>query len=121
MYLTKYLPLGQKKGKLRVPFEILQSKPFTLSFLSGVFDTDGSYYLRKGRPVIVLSSATKEFIKQISNLLYDLNITHYLGLDLKQSDHRIKERFTITNRIEISSKKSISNFIKKIGFLTLNN
>jgi intein/homing endonuclease len=67
-------PDGEKIGRLRIPNLILESNTETiLSFLRGVFSTDGKFTLYKNYPRVGLESATYDFIYDIKNVLEKLN------------------------------------------------
>lgn len=64
------LPKGNKLGKLRIPKQILQRKIWIISYLRGLFDTDGSLYLRRRKEMVVnIKSADKNFLNEIKRAL----------------------------------------------------
>lgn len=71
---NKYgLPKGKKLGKLKIPKKILKSKYLLIHYLRGLFDTDGSFFIRRKKdPVIEISSADSNFLKQIKEALNSL-------------------------------------------------
>lgn len=84
-FLTKKvgLPKGKKKGCLRIPSLILSSHSFLINYFRGLFDTDGTIYLRrKKEPVIEISSVDKAYLHQIKNQLL------YLGFKAGIGEHR---------------------------------
>lgn len=64
------LPYGVKIGKLKIPKIVLKSRKYVYSYIRGLFDTDGTFYLRRKKdPVIEISSADPVFLAEIQNLL----------------------------------------------------
>lgn len=64
------LPIGNKKGKLNIPSQVKNSDKLIFAYLRGLFDTDGTFYLRrKNEPVIEFSSADLNFLKQVQKEL----------------------------------------------------
>jgi hypothetical protein len=67
------LPIGKKKGNLKIPKAILSSRDFLIPYLRGLFDTDGSFYLRRDfEPVIQFTSADIVFLNEIRSVLINL-------------------------------------------------
>ncbi len=74
------LPKGEKKGNLFVPKRILSEKKLITSYLRGLFDTDGTFYIRRKKdPVVEISSADKRYLKQIKDNLGLLGFKCSLG------------------------------------------
>jgi len=70
------LPIGKKKGKLRVPKLIKNSKGFIIGYLKGLFDTDGTIYVRRKKDMVIeISNIDKIFLKEVANLLGDLGFS----------------------------------------------
>lgn len=64
------LPKGKKKGNLLIPKQILSHKNLIVSYFRGLFDTDGTFYIRRKKdPVIEISSADKRYLEEIKNTL----------------------------------------------------
>lgn len=73
------LPLGNKTGKLRAPRIIFRKSSWVKSYLKGLFDTDGSFYTRrKMEPVVNISSADFNFLKEICKMLSSFNLKYSL-------------------------------------------
>ncbi len=77
------LPKGNKLGKLNIPNQIINSRRFLVSYIRGLYDTDGTFYIRRKKdPVIEISSADNNFLKQIREALIflgfhaNVNSTH---------------------------------------------
>lgn len=125
-YLTNVigLPIGQKYDKLSVLPSITSNDKFIVSFLRGLFDTDGCITFKKRYrdypyyPVISFSSKSKTLVKEVSHILnsYGFNIVEYY--DYKVKDKRIIKGFTIINRVELNGKDNLELWMKTIGFLS---
>jgi intein/homing endonuclease len=74
------LPLGEKKGSLRVPVK-LKTKPELLrSYIRGLFDTDGSIYLRRKKDLVVdITSADPRFLTDVKIVFDSLGFKANLG------------------------------------------
>lgn len=93
------LPVGKKKGKLKIPNQIFSSKYLLIHYIRGLFDTDGSiYFRRKNEPVLEISSADPNFLREIMDALKFLEFKVAKG----------------QNRVFIYRKKHISRFFKII-------
>jgi len=78
------LPKGNKLGKLKIPKQIFASKNFLKSYIRGIYDTDGSFYLRRKKdPVIEITSADPSFLKEIKDALI------FLGFIVAKGNQRI--------------------------------
>lgn len=69
------LPYGEKVEKLNIPKSIIETKnkKIYLSFIRGLFDTDGCIYLRYNRyPVISITIKSKVFINQLADMFKKL-------------------------------------------------
>lgn len=69
------IPYGEKKERIEVPKEIIESKnkPIYQSLIRGTFDTDGCVYIAKKKyPIILIDIKSKKLIEQISNMLKKL-------------------------------------------------
>tara|TARA_Y100000310_G_C20698409_1_gene827380 strand:- start:5929 stop:6777 length:849 start_codon:yes stop_codon:yes gene_type:complete len=74
------LPKGNKLGKLKIPKEVLRSKNWLRCYIKGLYDTDGSFYLRRKKdPVVQITSADPEFLSEVRNALISLNFDIALG------------------------------------------
>lgn len=66
-------PKGRKKGKLKVPEIIKKSREFKKSYLRGLFDTDGTIYVRRKNDLVIeISNVDRRFRKEVANILADL-------------------------------------------------
>ena len=93
------LPKGNKMGKLKIPKQILNSKELLIAYLRGLYDTDGTFYLRRKKdPVVEISSADPRFLKEIQESLISLNFNVGRG----------------KNRVYIYDKTHINDFFKLI-------
>ena len=67
-FLTKEfeLPKGRKMGKLGIPKEIFSDKNLLANYFRGLFDTDGTFYIRRKKdPVVEISSGDHVYLEQI--------------------------------------------------------
>ncbi|MEK6894956.1 MAG: LAGLIDADG family homing endonuclease [Nanoarchaeota archaeon] len=93
------LPKGKKLGKLKIPKQVFISKGFLISYLKGLFDTDGTFYLRRKKdPVIEISSGDLKFLEEVKNALV------YSGFNISKG----------TNKISIYKKADIEKFFNLI-------
>ena len=70
------LPLGKKLGKLKIPNQILKSEKFIKSYIRGLFDTDGSFYIRRKKDAVVeIISADKFYLDEIRKSLISLGFS----------------------------------------------
>lgn len=77
----------------------LKNRRFIPSYIRGLFDADGSFYIRRKKdPVIEIISGNARFIIEISRLLKDLGFNPY-------NDHR---------RVVLCRKEEIDKFFKVI-------
>lgn len=53
------IPIGKKKGKLHIPEQIFNKNKLLSNYLRGLFDTDGSIYIRREKS-LVLSIASRD-------------------------------------------------------------
>ena len=92
-------PKGKKKGKLKIPSVLLSNKKLLEAYIRGLFDTDGTFYLRrKDEPVIEISSADKKYLEQVRKQLLLLGFKGGIG----------------EHRLFIYNKHEIDQFFKKI-------
>lgn len=74
------LPKGKKKDNLLIPKQILSNPRLKAPYLRGLFDTDGTFYLRRKKdPVIEISSADKRYLVQVGKALQSLNFECGIG------------------------------------------
>lgn len=115
-FLTKEygLPKGNKLGKLKIPNQIINSKKFLISYIKGLYDTDGTFYIRRKKdPVVEISSADINFLKQIKEALISLrfhanaNSTHVSIYNKKD----IKEFFKIISPSNSKHLKKYQNYL----------
>ena len=68
------LPQGNKLGKLKIPPKLLNSDILLISYIRGLFYTDGGFNLRRIKdPMVHITSADPIFLEQIKNALIRLN------------------------------------------------
>lgn len=71
LLVNKYrLPIGKKTRRLHIPQEVFNSKTLLMSYIRGLFDTDGSIYIRRGKDLVLnIKSADKIFLGEIKEVL----------------------------------------------------
>jgi DNA-binding transcriptional regulator WhiA len=91
------LPKGKKLGKLKIPRQIMGSREFLVSYLRGLYDTDGTFYIRRKKdPAIEISSADINFLKQVRKALTSLGFHANVN----------------STHVSIYNKEDINNFFK---------
>lgn len=107
-------PTG-KKRQIGIPKWIYENKNYMLAFIKGLFDTDGSLALKKGRakkreyePCIKLTSSSK----QLRDLTYNFLIKQGFSL----SKYTEFKELGITYSLQIFKQDNISKWVNLIGF-----
>jgi len=60
------LPKGKKIGKLKIPRQVFNSRILLASYIRGLFDTDGTIYVRRKRNLALeIASADERFLKEV--------------------------------------------------------
>lgn len=96
---TYKLPKGNKLGKLKIPKAIKQNGTLLKSYIRGLYDTDGSFYIRRKKdPVVQITSADNSFLKEVRNALV------ILGFTVSKGDQRVF----------IYDKKDVEKFFEEI-------
>lgn len=69
--INKYgVPYGNKLGKLHIPKRLLTKKKYTLRYIKGLFDTDGTIYFRRQTDAVIeISNADKNYLIEVKNVL----------------------------------------------------
>jgi intein/homing endonuclease len=120
LFLTEVLglPSGDKNKSLEIPEFILKEGPLLISYLRGVFDTDGCicFKRKKTYPVISLSSKSDTFISMISQELKKKGFQFYEVYNYKTIDPRIKKGYTIKSIIEICGIKHLEKWMNIYNF-----
>lgn len=89
------LPKGNKLNKLKIPLFIKTNKTYLLHYIRGLFDTDGTIYVRRKKDMVLeISSADNRFLKEIRNSLSSFDLHSSL----------------LKNHIAIYNKKDIIRF-----------
>ncbi len=123
-YLTKQakLPEGRKYDSLKIPNKIKQNDSLCVSFLRGLFDTDGCISFKKKYrdypyyPVISLSSKSKILILEVSNFLKKLGFKIVETYDYQYKDPRAEKGFTVINRLEMNGKENLKLWTNLVSF-----
>lgn len=116
--------LGIKKpGNLLIPTEIQQNRELLVSYLRGLYDTDGSVYERgeggKWRANIELTTIYQGFAKQIQSSLLRLGIASNIvevraKTTTKSNGAKINSKKQY--RVYVSRKPAIMRFAETVGF-----
>lgn len=123
-FLTQHLQMlsGRKDRRLKIPLWVLSSEKFCISFIRGLFDTDGSIALKKRHksfpyyPVVSLSSKSKQLIVGLGTILEQIGFKIVYTLDYKVRDDRLRSHYSIINRLEMNGKRNLVLWMKMIGF-----
>jgi len=104
------MPLGKKKGKLKIPEVILKgSNEIKVNFIAGFFDADGCIYVKRKNISIV--QADRKILESLSYLIKDL------GLSTRKI-YTTKKELGVTYDLSISWK-SVKEFLEMIPFKEL--
>lgn len=111
------LPLGPKNN-ISIPLQILNNSNLFISFLRGLFDTDGTLWFENKKkrkhcyPKIKIELKSKNTIMQCSTKLKELGFNISVSFDLVQRKN--SGRFK-TNRLVISGVKNMEKWWNLIG------
>ena len=103
-------PDGYKIGRLKIPKIIRKSDNLLISFLCGVFSTDGKFTLHKGYPRIGVDSATEKFIRQIKVALSRLGFHPRTYVWKRKGGNNLYGLY-------LNGKSQVKLFYKKIDFV----
>ena len=94
-----FLPKGKKLGRLKIPPKFFNSKILLISYIRGMFDTDGGFNLRRIKdPMVHITSADPKFLEQLRKTLIILNFK------VSKTD----------KKVTIYQKEMIDRFFKEI-------
>jgi DNA-binding transcriptional regulator WhiA len=112
------IPIGKKKYNLKIPKE-LSKKNLKISFIRGVFDTDGSIYKHhKNRITIEICSRDEIFLEELNKLLKELKFKvskGYKSIKIYQKEE-IKKFFKIIKPSNIKHTNKFEMFKKEGRF-----
>jgi len=109
------LPKGNKLKRLRIPRQVFSSKKLLAAYLRGLFDTDGSFYIRRNNePVVQITSASPIFLKEIREALISFNFNVARGNQRIFLYHRkdIKRFFESIKPANPKHLKKYQNYLK---------
>ncbi len=116
-FLIKHfnIPLGKKKNKLHIPKIIYTDKALLKCYLRGLFDTDGSVYIRRKKSLVVtIASVDFPFLEEVKSAFIQLGYSPSVsGKNLCIYNQSQIKRFF--NQIGSSNRKHqerYDNFIK---------
>jgi len=126
LYLTRNieLPLGVKYACLKIPPPFLQQQRLLVSFIRGLFDTDGCISFKKKYrsipyyPVISFSSKSSSFVKEVSTILTKWGFNLFDYYNYKRKGPRTKEGFTCISGVEMNGNDNLILWQKRIGFFS---
>lgn len=113
------MPMGYKKGRLRVP-KIIKNAPFKIKkyFLIGFFDGDGwcSNFNRKKRftPTLAVNQSSKEILEDLNEILKEAGLNFHINIAKRNSykwytlvtkDRKQIKRFQEVFHFRYSNKK----------------
>ena len=75
-------PRGKKTEQLAIPIKIKENRQLIISFIRGLFDTDGSVYTHHGNDLMLeISAVGKRFHEDIFEALQSLDFHPYRGIN----------------------------------------
>jgi len=107
---TYGLPKGDKMGKLKIPPQIKSNKLLLINYIRGLFDTDGTFYIRReSDPVIEISSGDSRFLNDVHLALL------FLGFNAKKyqkhvSMYGLREATKFFSLIKPANNKHLKKF-----------
>lgn len=108
------IPIGKKKGNLKIPAVIRKKNSLLKSYIRGLFDTDGSIYLRRKKSMVVsIVSKDPEFLDEVKGALIQLDFSPSVsGKNLYiYSQDQIRRFF---KEVKPANKKHLDKFNKAI-------
>jgi len=104
------LPVGNKLGKLKIPLQIKPSKKLLIAYIRGLFDTDGSFYLRRGKdPVVEITSADENFLNEVKGVLALLGFNPSNGKN-RTFLYRKEDILRFFNRVKPANSKHLKKY-----------
>lgn len=115
MLIKEYgLPAGKKLGKLHIPQQILINKKLLINYLRGLYDTDGTIYVRRKKDyVLEISSADSGYLIEVKSALKSLGFNVSLlknHVSIYRKDE-IKRFFDIIKPANSKHLKKHQNFL----------
>jgi DNA-binding transcriptional regulator WhiA len=112
------IPKGKKKGSLRIPKQILKRKKLLRSYIRGLFDTDGSFYLRRKTSMVVsIASRDPPYLDEVKQALMFLGYNPSVsGKNLYiYRQEQIKRFFEEIGSSNKKHKNKYDNFINRMS------
>lgn len=119
-FFHKKLGIPGNKKNVSTPVLIKNgSVDMKISFLRGLFDTDGHFCLKKkdwrsDYPVIGFSTISTPLFEDVKSMLRELDV-QFSAFDFK-STHKGYDTISIVHKIEISGRNNVFLWLEKIGF-----
>lgn len=114
------IPVGKKCHKISIPEIFKASKKLNIAFLQGYADADFSLTLKKRYknvqyyPVIVGASASKTIIKEVCEILKNMDFSISVQYDVVKHDIRCKD--SIAHYVSVYGHKQLVKWMQNIGF-----
>lgn len=116
-------PIGKKKNRLHIPKQVFQQQIYLVSFIRGLFDTDGTItrHHKKSGAIVEIVSRDNNFLKEVNKGLIKLKFKTSLGYKGVKiySENDIHKFFKL---IKPSNPKHNLKYkiFKKRGYIPLN-
>ncbi|MDE1856831.1 MAG: ribonuclease H-like domain-containing protein [Candidatus Micrarchaeota archaeon] len=103
-------------GKKRIPdFVFREKKENVISFLRGLFSSEGTVIIRGGKPIIRYTTIDRGLADQIHRLLWEVGISSSVFRENNENMYGGKGSGTFSYHIHV---KNNDRFVKDIGFIT---
>ena len=104
------LPIGKKKGNLHIPKQIKEENKFIIPYIRGLFDTDGSIYLRRKKNLVVcITSRDYAYLSEVKKAFLDAGFNPSVsGKDLYLYGNSQVNKFF--NKVKPKNKKHLSRY-----------
>jgi len=103
-------PDGDKINRLKIPRQIKNSNILLISFLQGLFSTDGKFVIDRGYPRIGVDSATKSFVEEIASILKQLGFNPRKYVWSRKNGSKLYGLY-------LNGKNQVKLFAQKINFV----
>ncbi len=103
-------PDGMKRGKLKIPTQVLKNEELATNFLKGLFSTDGKFGIYNNYPRIGMDSATKKLIEDVKIFLKKLGFNPRTYVWNRKGGNKLFGLY-------LYGKKEVKLFYEKIGFI----
>lgn len=102
-------PVGRKLN-LSIPKNIIKTKECKISLIRGIFDTDGSISLQRGKyPVISITTISEILAKQMQEILNEFNFGAYICRSKGRDNYKDSFRVVIFGKQKVLKWKKLIN------------